>query len=64
MDDEPTEIWWMELRLWPFVLRAEAEVLLETREHRPGMKGYQCVQNDLVVLGWRAWDALVRRLRG
>lgn len=52
MDEEPTETWWMELRLWPVVVHIEAEVLLETRG-LPGMSRYQCQWNDLVALWWR-----------
>lgn len=48
----------MELRLWPVVVRIEADVLLETRG-LPGMSRYQCAWNDIVALWWR-----VRRRRG
>lgn len=52
-ESAPTEIWWMQVRLWPFVLRVEATVLLEARPRLPGMKSYQCVWNDFVWLFWR-----------
>jgi hypothetical protein len=55
---DKTEIWWCEIQLWPFVLRIEAEVLLEQRPLRPGMRYYQCVQNDLVWMFWKLWDRL------
>lgn len=50
--DDETELWWMEICLWPVVLRVEAEVLLESRG-LPGMSRYQCAWNDCVALFWR-----------
>lgn len=59
--NEPTEVWWCEIRLWPMVWRVEAEVYLETRG-LPGMLRHECLWNDHVAFVWRSWERLRRRM--